>query len=406
MALMDDLNDMLVFAEVARAGSLTAAGAVLGMPKTTVSRRLAKLEQRLGTRLLDKTTRRLELTEVGEAYLEHCLPILEDVETARDFASQLAQRPRGLLRISAPPDFSEHWLAGPLAGFSTRYPEVTLEFDLSARHVDLIGERIDIAIRAGHLTDSTLIARQLGLMTRSLYASRAYLEREGRPETPDDLARHRFVLLRGARKVHDRDTLTRGRQTAELKMRGRVEANSLTMVRELVAAGAGISVLPDAMTGEQRQRHELERVLPDWQLPSTPVYLVTPSRRFVPRKTQAFIEYITEIEPMCRAIERASLGQPVTSPENAAPRSSDPAPPYPVLDAVTDLKGAAAIAGLSCDDVGKSPFHRRTMPDFGGDALIAGASSDAETGHVRQAPQVSQAGERSVDVADVGDDLP
>lgn len=305
MPVMDDLNDMLVFAEVARAGSLTAAGTVLGMPKTTVSRRLAKLEQRLGTRLLDKSTRRLELTEVGVAYLARCLPILEDVEAARDFASQLAERPRGLLRISAPPDFSEHWLAGPLAGFSLRYPEVTLEFDLSARHVDLIGERIDIAIRAGTLVDSTLIARQLGTMTRSLYASTAYIERAGLPRTPADLEKHQFILLRGARKIHNQEILTKGRQQQAIRFSGRVEANSMSMIREMTAAGGGISVLPDAMMGAETRHGHLHRILPDWELSSTPVHLVMPSRRFVPRKTQAFIEYLTEIEPMCEAIRKA-----------------------------------------------------------------------------------------------------
>ncbi|MCY0388252.1 LysR family transcriptional regulator [Robbsia sp. Bb-Pol-6] len=306
MPAMDDLNDMLVFAEVARAGSLTAAGVRLGMPKTTVSRRLGKLEQRLGTRLLDKSTRRLELTEVGLAYLARCLPILEDVEAARDFASQLAEQPRGLLRISAPPDFSEHWLARPLAGFSLRYPEVSLEFDLSARHVDLIGERIDIAIRAGHLADSTLVARKLGDMTRSIYASAAHIEREGLPDAPADLARHRFVLLRGARQVHEREVLTRGRQQVEVTMTGRIEANSLSMVRELTVAGAGMAILPDAMMGGEKAHHGLVRILPDWRLSSTPVHLVMPSRRFVPRKTQVFIEYLTEIEPMCEAIRRAA----------------------------------------------------------------------------------------------------
>jgi DNA-binding transcriptional LysR family regulator len=304
MAITDDLNDMLVFAEVARAGSLTAAGAVLGMPKTTVSRRLSKLEQRMGTRLFDKSTRKIELTEVGVAYLARCLPILEDVEAARDFASQLAEKPRGRLRISAPPDFAELWLAGPLTRFSLRYPEVSLEFDLSARHVDLIGERIDIAIRAGHLTDSTLVARHLGDMTRSLYASAAYLEREGVPETPADLPHHRFVLLRGARKVHDTDILSKGRQQVEFRMPGRIEANSLSLVREFAAAGAGIAVLPDAMTGGPMQREDLIRVLPDWTLAATPVHFVMPSRRFVPRKTQVLLEYLTKVEPLNESIRR------------------------------------------------------------------------------------------------------
>lgn len=307
MPILDDLNDMLVFAEVARAGSLTAAGIRLGMPKTTVSRRLAKLEQRLGSRLLDKTTRKLELTEVGDAYLARCLPILEEVEATRDFASQLTERPHGRLRISAPPDFSEHWLAEPLARFSLRYPEISLEFDLSARHVDLVGERVDVAIRAGHLVDSTLVARHLGHMTRSFYASQEYIQRKGLPCTPADLVTHDFVMMRGALKVHDRETLVRDRQQIDIVMHGHVEANSLSMVRALVAAGAGIAVLPDAMLAGKLGRQDLVRVLPDWLLSSTPVNLVMPSRRFVPRKTQVFIEYLMSIEPMSDIIQRRAV---------------------------------------------------------------------------------------------------
>ncbi len=198
--MIDDLNDMLIFAEVVRSGSITRAGERLDLPKATVSRRLSRLEARLGTKLLHKTTRRLELTEVGEAYYERCLPILEEVEETRDFASQLSSKPRGRLRITAPADFAAQWLAVPLATFCAAYPEITVDIDLSSRQVDLIAERVDVAIRAGQLSDSTLVARPLLMLTRSLYASPLYLSATGLPATPDELTQ--ILPLAAERPIH------------------------------------------------------------------------------------------------------------------------------------------------------------------------------------------------------------
>ncbi|MDE2289576.1 MAG: LysR family transcriptional regulator [Burkholderiales bacterium] len=293
--MIDDLNDMLIFAEVVRSGSITRAGDRLGLPKATVSRRLTRLETRLGTKLMHKTTRRLELTEVGQAYYERCLPILEEVEETRDFASQLSNRPRGRLRVTAPSDFAMQWLAPALATFCAAYPEISVDMDLSPRHVDLIAERVDVAIRAGHLSDSTLVARHFLDLTRSLYASPIYLSQTGMPTSPDELAGHRFVLLQGARNVIDSDVLTRGRQRVEFTMRGALQVNSMGMVKELALAGAGMAALTDGLAAPSAALGRLVKVLPEWSLPSHPVHMVTPSRRFLPRKTQVFIEHMMAV---------------------------------------------------------------------------------------------------------------
>ncbi|MGI4811795.1 MAG: LysR family transcriptional regulator [Janthinobacterium lividum] len=294
---MEDLNDMLIFAEVARGGSLTRAGLTLGMPKATVSRRLARLEQRMGLRLVDKTTRRLELTEAGQAFYERCLPILENVEEARDFASQLTSRPHGRLRVSAPADLATQWLAEPLATFCRNYPEITIELDLSSRHVDLVGERVDVAIRAGRLEDSGMVTRTLCEMTQSLYASPQYLREAGLPTTPEDLASHRFVLLQGASKLRRIETLSRGKQQISVTMHGSLQANSVAMLRELAIVHCGIAALPDAMTAGDIASGRLTRILADWSMRSDPVQLVMPSRRFTPRKTQVFVEHMLKMLP-------------------------------------------------------------------------------------------------------------
>ncbi|ALS59293.1 MULTISPECIES: LysR family transcriptional regulator [Pandoraea] len=297
--MIDDLNDMLIFAEVVRSGSITRAGERLDLPKATVSRRLSRLETRLGTRLLHKTTRRLELTEVGEAYYERCLPILEEVEETRDFASQLSNKPRGRLRITAPADFATQWLALPLATFCAAYPEITVDVDLSSRQVDLIAERVDVAIRAGQLSDSTLVARPLLMLTRSLYASPLYLSATGLPGEPEELAGHRYVILQGARRLFNTDTLHKGRQRVDITMHGAIQVNSMGMVKEMALAGSGIAALTDILAEDALRTGRLVKVLPEWSLPASPVHLVTPSRRFLPRKTQVFIEHMLAVARTC-----------------------------------------------------------------------------------------------------------
>src|SRR5260370_145306 len=183
-----DLNEMLVFARVVQAGSFTTAAAALGMPKSTVSRKVSELEERLKARLLQRTTRKLSLTDVGRTYYDYCARIVGEIEDAERAVSRLSEAPRGILRVTAPINVS---FLGPIvADYVKRYPEVRLELFCTARTVDLVEERFDLGIRAGILADSTLIAKSLGQVTWFLAATPAYLKKRGRPRSPDDLKRH------------------------------------------------------------------------------------------------------------------------------------------------------------------------------------------------------------------------
>ena len=291
-----DANDLLLFATIADAGSLTRAAQRLEMPKATVSRRLGQLEARLEQKLLVRTTRRLVLTEFGQGFLEHCQRIAEEVAAARDFAHSLDVRPRGRLRVSmpGPGDFAASF-ATAIAMFSERYPEIQLELDLSARRVDVIGERFDVVVRTGTLPDdATLVARKLSDQSFGLYVSPIYLATRAAPHNPDELALHRSVRLLGSRGAPVAWRLLRGRDVWEGQVPGSLVLNSPNVIRRLVLVGAGIAALPDDYVREDVSAGKLVRVLPDWCLPSVPIWAVMPTRRYLPAKTRVFLELITE----------------------------------------------------------------------------------------------------------------
>lgn len=288
--MLDDLQDMLIFAAVARAGSITRAGETLGLPKSTVSRRLAALEERLGSRLIIKTTRKLTLTESGEAFLERCERLADDVEEARAFASGLAEAPRGTLRVTMPPDLGTV-LGNAFATFAERYPEIEMDLDLSPRFVDLVAERFDCAIRGGVLPDSSLVARRLFEMQSGAFASPSYLARHGSPSAPGDLAQHSFIILHG-REARDQVCLEHGRRREQVPLHGRIRVNGLGMQIKLAQVGAGMAVLPEVYVQDDLQAGRLVRVLPEWHLQPNSVWIVTPTRRLLPRKTALFIEHL------------------------------------------------------------------------------------------------------------------
>ncbi|MET0339630.1 MAG: LysR family transcriptional regulator [Polyangiales bacterium] len=290
--MLGDVQDMLVFAEVARAGSLTRAGVRLGLPKSTVSRRLAALEERLGTRLLERSTRKLVLTEAGEAFLERCQRLSDDVDDALALASELSDEPRGTLRVSLVPDLGPLLLAEPIARFHARYPRLSLEIDESPRYVDLAAERFDLALRAGHLADSSLVARKLLTMHAGVFATPRYLERHPAPEAPADLAAHRFVVLAG-RTRFDRATLRGpGEAVRDVSLPHTVVATTSGMQRALALQGVGALVYPICLCAEEVADGRLVRLVPSWRVETPPLWLVTPSRRLLPRKTVLFIEHL------------------------------------------------------------------------------------------------------------------
>ena len=285
-----DPNDLLVFARVVAEGSLTAAADKLGLPKSTVSRRLSRLEEQLGERLLLRTTRRLNITEFGAALLDHARQLESEVEAVAALAESRQARPSGRLRVSMPSDFANLLLTDMLAAFAALHPGVTLELDLSPRRVDLLGENFDLAIRLGDLPDDALLAaRRLAVFPWGLYAAPAYLAEHGEPQAPDDLHRHRALRLLARTGDAIRWNLLRGEQRWEGVPPGSITANSPELLIRFACAGAGITTVPEYFAAPHLQRGELRRVLPDWHPPSIAAWAVFPGRRLMPAKTRAFL---------------------------------------------------------------------------------------------------------------------
>ena len=286
-----DLNEMLVFARVVQAGSFTAAAAELGMPKSTVSRKVTELEERLKSRLLQRTTRKLSLTDVGRTYYEYCARIAGEVEDAERAVSNLQQIPRGLLRVTAALNFA---FLGPIVGdFLKRYPEVQLELLCTGRTVDLVEERFDAGIRAGTLADSTLIARSLGRASWFLVATPAYLKKRGRPKSPNDLNEHDCLFF-GSGPTTVALRLEKKDASVQVEVPARFLVNDLDILYDAATAGLGIALLPAFRCVADLRSHKLERVLRDWSAPSTPVHVVYPSARYLAPKVKRFIEHLQE----------------------------------------------------------------------------------------------------------------
>jgi DNA-binding transcriptional LysR family regulator len=288
-----DPNDLLIFAQVADLGSFSKAADKMGLPKSTVSRRLAGLEQQLGERLMLRTTRRQTLTEFGQQLLEHARQVGAEVDAVLALSEQRQSEPRGRLRVSMPSDFANLLLSDALTAFAAMHPGISLELDLSPRRVDLLGEGFDMAIRVGALPDDgTLVARRLTDVSRSLYASPAYLAEFGDLNSPDELVRHRSVRMAGLNGEPAPWVLCKGDAVWEGVPPGQVTANLPDLLIRMASAGAGIAAVPDAFAKMAVRQGLLRRVLPDWCLPSQVVSAVFPGRKLMPTKTRAFLDML------------------------------------------------------------------------------------------------------------------
>ncbi|MFP2903652.1 LysR family transcriptional regulator [Pyxidicoccus sp. 3LFB2] len=289
-----DLNELLVFAKVVQAGSFTAAARALRMPKSTVSRKVSELEERIGAQLLQRTTRQLRLTDVGQAYYEHCARIVTEAEEAELAVTRMQSAPHGLLRVTTPLTFS---FLGPLVGeFLKRYPEVQVEMLCTDRSVALMEEGFDLAIRAGKLADSTLIARRLGSIERIVVAAPSYLEVHGTPRTPRELEKHDCLIF-GPNITGVVWTLHSGGKSVEVPVRARMAVNEPDMLRALSVAGAGIALSPDIHYTEDIAAGKLRRILPEWSSTGTPVNAVYPGTRHHVPRVMAFVDFLRERWP-------------------------------------------------------------------------------------------------------------
>lgn len=283
-----DLNELVVFVRVVQAGSIRGAAELLGMPKSTVSRKLIELEERLEARLLQRTTRKLGLTDIGRIYYDHGLRIVAEVENAEQAVRSQRENPRGLLRVTAPLNFG--LIAPFISDYLARYPEVRLELSANARVVDLIEERFDVGIRAGRLEDSSLIAKTLGVIERLLVAAPAYLNRRGRPRSPADLKKHDCLLFGSSATM----TLKREASTEELSPTARLLVTDMDVLQVAVEKGLGIGIVPAFLCEKALRARRLERVLPGWSVPSTPIHIVYPSTRHLSPTVRSFIDHMQQ----------------------------------------------------------------------------------------------------------------
>jgi len=286
-----DYNRVALFVRVVECGSFTAAAARAALPKSTVSRAVARLEEDLGVRLLQRTTRTLALTGAGQAFFDAVAGSVSAIDEADQAARDHGVAPRGPVRVTAPPDFG--LLAAELARFSRRCPLIRLELTLTSRYVDLVGEGFDLAVRAGQLADSSLVARRVGATEMGLVAAPAYLRRRGRPRSLDDLPAHDFVLYRAN---GGRATLQLAGPDGEraIEVAGALVADDLPFCRNLVAAGAGIALLPLYAVAALLDQGALEPVLPAWTYGGASLYVVLPSARYVPARVALVRDFLVE----------------------------------------------------------------------------------------------------------------
>ncbi len=311
-------NDLLLFARVVDEGSFTRAAARLGLPKSTVSRRIAALETALGERLLLRTTRKLSITDFGLGVLEHARRVADDVAAAAALAAHRQAEPGGRLRVSMPNDFANAILGQFLADFIAGYPAIELEIDLSARRVDLIGENFDLAIRMGELADeASLAARRLATFSAGLYAAPAYLTRRGAPSEPEALMEHDALRLLTRSGEPMLWVLARGDARWEGLPPGRATINSPEVLSRLALAGAGIAIVTDHFAEPYLQSGELLRILGDWHAPAQTAWAVFPGRRLMPARTRVFIDRLVAqfSGPECQAIEEKIVRRRINGPE-------------------------------------------------------------------------------------------
>jgi DNA-binding transcriptional LysR family regulator len=291
---MDRLDALQLFVRVVEAGSLTKAAGALGVVQPTVSKQIALLEERLGARLLNRSARGLSLTAAGQDFYESALRLIAEFEEAEARIGRGQAAPAGMIRLASSAGLGRMYLLPRLPEFFARYPEISIDFDVSERFISLIEDGIDVALRIGHLSDSTLVARRIGTMAVATVATPAYLERFGKPKTPADLASHNCVgfVHRGA-LVNWGFNGPAGPITVEPK--GKVRSNDGEHMRAAVLAGIGIGHNASWLYAPELASGEVREVLADYAPHPFPIHAVCPGGRRIPSRVRVFIDFLAEI---------------------------------------------------------------------------------------------------------------
>jgi len=291
---MDLLGSMKTYVAVVDGGSFATAATRMDVSRAMVSKQVQKLEEHLGTRLLNRTTRRLSLTETGRAFYERSVQILGDVEEAEQIAGQMTTMPRGVLRVTIPLSYGQHRLGSIIGAYTRAYPQVQLDIALSDRKVDLVEEGFDVAIRIGAMPQSDLIARKLGVAHGIVCASPAYLAAHGTPQLPGDLVGHACLdySLTGGGGWRLESSSGHATSPVTVPIAGAMKADNGDIIRLAAVAGAGIAFQPHFIVGEDLDAGRLVQVLPDWRSAEMGIYAVYPSRKHLSAKVRTFVDFL------------------------------------------------------------------------------------------------------------------
>jgi len=292
-AFMQDISAIPVFTAVIEQGSFSKAAEKLGITKSAVSKRIAGLEAQLGVKLLYRTTRKLRLTEAGERYFAYALQALQAAQEAENAATELQRVPKGTLRVSSPMSFGRLHLAPMIPLFLQQYPQINLHMDMSDTWSDVIAEGFDLALRAGDLVDSSLIARKLTPLHSVLCASPGYLAEHSVPKMPQDLIHHNCVLYTYHTVVNEWEFIKNGEEET-VRISGNYQVNNSEALRESLVQGLGIGRLPTFIAGGDIDAGRLVSVINDYVMPYKSLYAVFPEKQYMPEKVRVFIDFLVE----------------------------------------------------------------------------------------------------------------
>jgi DNA-binding transcriptional LysR family regulator len=317
---MDRFQSLVAFAKVVESGSFARAAERLDVSVSAVSRQVSDLEAHLGVRLLNRTTRRLSLTDSGQLFYERCVQLLADLDEAEQTVSASAVVPRGTLRLTASISFAVGYLGAAIAEFQLRHPQLRFDIELSDRAVDLVDERIDLAIRIGDIGSQALISRRIGVAQMVCCAAPAYVAQHGAPRTPDDLRDHACLTYEYSSDGNTWRFTDAAQRVHEVKVSGRTHANNGAMLAALAIAGAGINLEPDFIVADDIRTGRLVALLPGYTPPAINISAAYPSRRHLSAKVRSFIDFLVvrfERDPPWRIAAQRQPGRRATRPRAA-----------------------------------------------------------------------------------------
>jgi len=290
-----DLNDMMVFLAVVETGSFTLAADRLGIPKANVSRKVSRLEQNLSVTLLERSTRSQHLTEAGRRYLYHCKRIHEEMDLATAGVCELFHSYSGELKIGASVATGQQILKPALATFMHQYPELKVQLNLVNRRVDFIEEGFDVVIRIGKLKDSMLIAKKLGTVTRKLFASPAYIAKQGKPSEVAQISNHQLLVMNAMNNASKLNLSSKQGDLYLVDCQPRLSVDDFVLLKQAIIDGLGIAVLPEYMARDDLAAGELVNILPDWGMEQVEVYALYPKHRAKIPKVKAFLDFVSKL---------------------------------------------------------------------------------------------------------------